>query len=331
MNNQSLNAKQDVKNVSFVSLEQAISDDKNDILSGFMEEQKTINAKYFYDHRGSVLFEKITELPEYYLTRTEKLIMKKHADEMAEVCGDGCVLIEPGSGSSEKVRILLDHLQPQSYVPIDVSGDFLEMSAKKLGSEYPWINIDAICADFSQSLIYSDNIPVGRRVFFYPGSTIGNMNPQDAVAFLKLLNDSIKQGGGEGGILIGIDLVKPASLLNSAYNDSQGVTAEFNLNVLNNINTLAHATFNTNNFSHLAQFNEEKSRIEMHLISHCNHSVRVGESLVSFKEGERIHTENSYKYTLSDIGRLAEQAELKVQRTWTDEDSLFSVHYLIPR
>lgn len=151
------------------------------------------------------------------------------------------------------------------------------------------------------------------------------------MAFLKLLNDSIQQGGGEGGILIGIDLVKSPSVLNSAYNDSQGVTAEFNLNVLNNINALAHANFNTDNFSHFAQFNEEKSRIEMHLISHYNHSVRVGESLISFKEGEQIHTENSYKYTMSDITRLAEQAELKVQQSWTDEDSLFSVHYLIPR
>ncbi|MCL9783474.1 L-histidine N(alpha)-methyltransferase [Vibrio sp. S4M6] len=328
MNNVGTNLATQSTNVSFINRYHAHHDDRENILVGLQQPQKTIDPKYFYDHYGSELFEKITHLPEYYITRTEKMLLQRYANDIADSCGRGCILIEPGSGNSEKVRMLLEHIQPLSYVPIDVSGQFLEMAAQKLGDEFPTIDISAICADFSHSLIYNDDIPHGRRVFFYPGSTIGNMCPEEAVEFLKSLKQIIQHGESHGGVIIGIDLVKPQSVLHAAYNDAQGVTAEFNLNVLSHVNTKANANFKLENFRHSAHFNHYKSRIEMHLVSRCRHTVKVGDHVISFDEGESIHTENSYKYTLETIRDLAEEAGFSVQKSWVDDDSLFSLHYM---
>lgn len=316
---------QTLDNVFFEDQQPAHSDSRSELLAGLQRQQKQINPKYFYDAPGSELFEQITQLPEYYPTRTEIAILNKHAAEIAQRCGSNCVLIEPGSGSSEKVRLVLDTLRPAAYVPLDISADFLYESAVKLGAEFPWLNIHAICADFSEQWQARANIPVGRRVIFYPGSTIGNMEPQDAQLFLSNLRRWI---GADGGILIGVDLHKSEDLLHAAYNDSKGVTAEFNLNILNSMNKLVDANFRPQDFSHRAFYNQKLKRIEMHLVSKEAQTVKVNGSSIAFAKGETLHTENSYKYSLESFTALSRAAGFSLQQSWLDDENLFSVHYL---
>ena len=301
------------------------SNKHTEILAGLLQEQKSIDPKYFYDTRGSELFEQITNLPEYYPTRTERQILKSNAKPMAECCGQNCVLIEPGSGSSEKVRLLLDTLEPAAYVPMDISAEFLKNSAIKLGEEYPWLHVHAVCTDFSNQQDLPGGLPAGKRVVFYPGSTLGNMNPSEASTFLKHLGRWLKD---DGGILIGIDMHKSPQILHAAYNDQQAVTAAFNLNILSNINVLTGSEFDLGNFSHRAFYNQEEYRIEMYLVSKLDQVVRVSDTDISFSRGETIHTENSYKYTIENFKKIVHRAGLTIRSSWLDDQHLFSVHYL---
>jgi len=312
-------------NVVLSDLNPRVRDKRSEIFEGLSQAQKRIDPKYFYDARGSALFERITGLPEYYPTRTERGILASNANEMAESCGQNCVLIEPGSGSSEKVRLLLDALQPAAYVPMDISADFLEQSAIQLAEEYPWLQVYAVCADFASLEKMPEVLPDGRFVVFYPGSTLGNMKPDEAIVFLRRLGRWLN---GDGGILIGVDLHKSTRTLEAAYNDGQGVTAQFNLNVLHHINELTDADFDPGAFSHRAFYNEEKQRIEMHLVSKLDQVVKLGDDHIGFTRGETIHTENSYKYTSEKFSEVAQVAGFEIRSSWYDEQNLFGVHYL---
>jgi dimethylhistidine N-methyltransferase len=312
-------------NVLFEDQQPAHSDSRAELLAGLRQPQKQINPKYFYDARGSELFEQITQQHEYYPTRTEITILNDYAAEIAHYCGSDCVLIEPGSGSSEKVRLLLDTLQPAAYVPVDISAEFLYESALRLGREFPWLSIQAICADFADQWQARTELPAGRRVIFYPGSTIGNMEPGVAQVFLSDLRRWI---GDDGAVLVGVDLHKSEQVLNAAYNDARGVTAEFNLNILSAMNTLIDADFQRQDFSHRAFYNRDLKRIEMHLVSKNAQTVSLNGSAIEFDEGETLHTENSYKYTLEGFAALSAAAGFKLEKSWLDEEQLFSVHYL---
>ena len=312
-------------NVFFEDQLPSPSDSRAELLAGLQQPQKMINPKFFYDARGSELFEQITQLPEYYPTRTERAILVENAAEIAECCGSDCVLIEPGSGSSEKVRLLLDALRPVAYMPLDISAEILYESALKLGREFPWLSVYPICTDFSDHWKMHAELPAGRRVVFYPGSTIGNLEPQDAQVFLSELHQWI---GDDGGVIIGVDLHKSEKLLNAAYNDAGGVTAEFNLNILNSVNKLTDGDFRLQSFSHRAFYNRELSRIEMHLESKESQVVKVNGSSIVFRKGETLHTENSYKYSLESFAALTYAAGLTLNNSWVDEENLFSVHYL---
>ena len=313
------------QNLSFTDLHPSMGDSRTEILAGLSAENKTVNPKWFYDERGSELFDAITRLPEYYPTRTEKQILSDNATAIGQRCTEDCILLEPGSGSSEKVRLLLEAVKPAAYVPLDISADFLRSAATELATEYPWLSIDAICADFSNDWSFAEKLPAGKRIVFYPGSTIGNLEPDAASAFLSQLREVVGDGGGA---IIGVDLHKSTDVLNAAYNDSAGVTAAFNLNLLHRLNTIMDAAFDPSQFRHEAFYNEQARRVEMHLVSTVKQSVRVNGTHVDFEQGETLHTENSYKYTIDDFADLAAGAGLMPEQTWTDEDQLFSVHYL---
>jgi dimethylhistidine N-methyltransferase len=312
-------------NVVFEDQQPARTESRAELLAGLRMDQKQVNPKYFYDARGSELFEQITRQQEYYPTRTEMRILSNYAAEIADHCGADCVLIEPGSGNSEKVRLLLNAIRPAAYVPVDISAEFLHEAAVKLGLEFPWLRIHAICADFGSQWQARTVLPAGRRVVFYPGSTIGNMEPRDARGFLSGLRQWI---GKDGGILIGVDLHKSEQLLNAAYNDSSGITAEFNLNILNSLNRMLDGDFREQAFSHRAFYNDELKRIEMHLVSRESQVVELNGSSIQFDKGETLHTENSYKYTLEGFSELSEAAGLVLEKSWLDENKLFSTHYL---
>ena len=314
-------------NVSFLDKHPAMGDSREELLHGLQQAQKSINPKYFYDHRGSQLFDQITRLPEYYPTRTEIEILTRYRREISAACETGCLFIEPGSGNCEKARLLLNDLRPSAYVPVDISADFLQGAATQIGSEYPWLTVRAVCADFNHSWSFVEDLPEGKRVVFYPGSTIGNLEPGAAVAFLKRVRKVL---GVNGGALMGVDLHKSSERLNAAYNDSAGVTAQFNLNILRRVNELLDAEFEPDSFRHHAFYDGEKQRIEMHLISERAQTVLCNGTPIDFAQGESIHTENSYKYTLQGFTELAQSAGLCIEHSWLDDEELFSVHYLKP-
>jgi L-histidine N-alpha-methyltransferase len=301
-----------------------------DVLRGLRAPKKELPCKYFYDEAGSALFEQITELEEYYPTRTELGIMERHAAEMAGLLGTRCLLIEYGSGSSLKTRYLLDQLRdPAGYVPIDVSGEYLEDSARVLNEEYPDVEVLPLCADFTRALgLPACRKAATRRVVYFPGSTLGNFAPEAA---LTLLRQTAALCGCGGGFLLGIDLQKDPRVIEAAYNDRQGVTAAFNRNILVRINRELDADFDVEQFAHKAYYNVAHGRLEMHLVSGCDQVVRIGGRLFSFVKGESIHTENSYKYSVSALTALAETAGYRVERVWMDERQYFSVVYLVPR
>jgi len=298
-----------------------------ELLGGLRKSPKQLSPMWFYDEFGSQLFERICRLPEYYLTRTELGIMHRHADDMARHIGPGAALIEPGAGSSEKTRLLLDRLQsPSSYVPIDISRDFLLQSAKALARDYPSLRIVPVCADFTEPF----ELPVQvswaqRRVVYFPGSTIGNFEPEAAQRMLDTMRSII---GRQGAILIGIDLKKDPDVLFHAYNDAEGVTAQFNLNALRHINRKLGADFDLTGFEHRALWAEEHGRIEMHLISRRDQRVRIGTQEIEFRRGEYLRTEYSHKYTREGIAAMARAAELTVAHVWMDEKQWFSVQLL---
>lgn len=296
-----------------------------EVIEGLLQEQKVLPAKYFYDHIGSQLFEQITQQPEYYPTRTELAILEQHRAEIARSIGDVHTLIEYGSGSSRKIQMLLEtftHLD--TYMPIDISKDFLMESARQLSERYPALHIKAVCGDYSQSI----SLPVEesqKRVIFFPGSTIGNFEPEEAMRFLRHSSRILETGDG---FLIGVDLKKSVDVLERAYNDAAGVTAAFNLNMLTHLNQMLEGTFDVTRFEHHAFYNEEKGRIEMHLRSQLDQLVQVGDVTVPFKQGETIHTENSYKYSKEEFETLARQSGFHSVNCWIDDDERFSVHYL---
>lgn len=314
-------------NVSFHDEHPKPGDGRAAILEGLLASPKRTDPMWFYDQRGSELFDEITRLPEYYPTRTETSILRKHADSISACCPADCTLIEPGSGSSDKVRLLLDDLRPATYVPIDISADFLRQAASVLGTDYPWLDVAAVCADFKAGWSFLEDRPPERRIVFYPGSTIGNLEPGVAQQFLAGLRDLVSQGGG---VLLGVDTHKETSILNAAYNDTAGVTAAFNFNVLRRLNAIAEADFDLSAFRHHAFYNEALRRIEMHLVSERAQDVTVADRTIHFEAGESIHTESSYKYSEADLARLARGAGLDIVRSWYDADRLFGVHFLKP-
>jgi len=295
------------------------------VLAGLRETRKRISPKYFYDDTGSLLFEEITRQPEYYPTRTERRILSEHAADMAAAIGTGTVLMEPGAGSCEKVRLLLDALKPAAYVPIDIAGDFLQRSASALQREFPWLRITALRADFAAMPSLPADLTDGPRTLFYPGSTLGNFSPLHATSFLRHAKRLVGTGGK---LLIGVDLDKDSTTLNRAYNDSAGVTARFNLNILNHLNRILPADFQPSQFSHVAFYNRDCHRIEMHLESRTDQTVSAAGSTIHFTAGERIHTEISCKYSVESFTALAAAAGLNVRECWRDNDNLFAVFLL---
>lgn len=299
----------------------------DEALAGLRSDPKTLPSKYFYDARGSELFDAICNLEEYYLTRTELAIMQDHVVEMADRLGPGCLIVEYGSGSSLKTRILLARMKaPAGYVPIDISREHLLASAADLQREFPAIEIFPICADYTDVIeLPSANRSVRRIAVYFPGSTIGNFSPSDAGQFLRRM---AAVSGRGGALLIGVDLDKDPDVLVAAYNDAEGITAAFNRNLLRRMNRELGANFKLSAFEHDAVFNEPKGRIEMYLVSTADQKVTIGDETIQFRRGERICTEYSQKYTLEEFASIAESAGFRVEQVWTDSEKFFSVQYL---
>jgi dimethylhistidine N-methyltransferase len=301
----------------------------SDVLGGLRRPHKRLPCKYFYDAEGSRLFDAICRLPEYYPTRTELAILRTHAGDMARRLGPKVALIEYGSGASIKTRLVLDALDhPAAYLPIDISCEHLHASAAALAKDYPQVIVRPICADFTRPVVLPQDLPPGvRRVVYFPGSTIGNFAPPQAV---RLLRGMARLAGRGGGVLLGADLIKEPRILEHAYDDDAGVTAKFNLNMLARINRELAGTFDLAQFRHHALYNPKFGRVEMHLISGRRQTVRIAGQPIEFAEGESIHTESSYKYTIDSLRALATRAGLRSQHAWTDPRRWFSVHYLTP-
>jgi len=301
---------------------------RREVISGLQKPQKELPCKYFYDDQGSRLYERICALDEYYLPRTEIGIMNTYVEEIVELLGSGLLLIEYGSGSSTKTRILLDHLEELvAYVPIDISREQLLRVAMELKRYYPQLDILPVCADFTNIFeIPNINQPYHRRVVYFPGSTIGNFNPVQA---RHLLENILRICGPDGGLLIGVDLEKDPEVLNRAYNDNQGVTAAFNLNILKRINRELGGDFQPECFEHYSFYNPQESRVEMHLVSRKDQTVHLDDVTIPFVQGETIWTESSYKFNLTDFKQMAADAGFRVDRVWMDEQQWFSVQYLV--
>lgn len=298
-----------------------------EIISGLRQEEKTISPKYFYDERGSRLFDEITRLPEYYLTSTELKIMQDNIGEMVSLIGGHASLIEFGSGSSYKTRILLEHLDElAAYVPVDVSEDHLLASAEEIRSKFPHIDVLPVVADFTRKFdLPTPKVMPVRNIAYFPGSTIGNFERDDALDLLRVMHHEAKEGGA---LLIGVDLKKDPEIIEAAYNDSAGVTAEFNTNILKHLNNDYDADFDVDAFTHDAEYDEDEGRVVIRLISDKEQTASVGEEDFHFDEGESILTEYSHKYTLEDFAQMAQSAGFEVARVWTDADELFSVQFL---
>lgn len=313
--------------IQLYDFEPRVSNVLTEVLVGLSKSQKTLPPKLLYDRRGSELFEDICKLEEYYPTRAENEILSKNAKGMARLIGEDALIIEPGSGSAEKVRHLLSCLKnPSGYVPIEISKEILLRTTAELHEEFPKLDVVPVCADFTQEL----ELPItvgsrsGKKVIFFPGSTIGNLTPQEAIQFLKKFGKMVGVGGG---LLIGVDMKKDHQAFKLAYDDPQGVTAEFNLNLLERLNREVGAGFELNNFKHDAFYNEDQGRVEMHLISKIPQLVKVNQTVFRFKEGETIHTESSYKYTVPEFTELCAKTRFVLKENWHDAHNLFSVYY----
>ncbi len=296
-----------------------------DVVEGLQRDPKSVPSKYFYDRRGSELFERICELDEYYLTRTELSILYCHARDMADAIGPGCLLIEPGSGNSRKVRLLLEHLRdPAGYVPVDISTEHLSRWAARLGKDFPGLHIVPVAGDFCAEFDVPRVPGVKRRVVFFPGSTIGNFTPDDATSWLARMARLAEIGGG---LLIGVDLKKDTDVLEAAYNDRAGVTRDFNMNMLLRLRRELGADVEPGRFEHRAFYNDAEGRIEMHLVSSAQQTIRLDHTTVELAPGETIHTENSYKFDLEQFREVAADAGWKRRAYWTDDEQLFSVQF----
>lgn len=300
--------------------------DLAEIHAGLARTPKTLSPKFFYDDRGSRLFDRITELPEYYLTSTEVGIMEANVGEIARLVGPEASLIEFGSGSSVKTRILLEHLDSlAAYVPVDISRDHLVAAAEELARDFPHIEVLPVAADFTQPFdLPQPKVMPRRNIVYFPGSTIGNFLPKSAQSLLQVM---YQEAGEDGALLIGVDLEKDREILERAYNDSAGITAAFNLNMLRRINAEFDADFNVSQFAHRAMYNEEFGRIEMHVVSREDQTVTVAGVPFRIAKDESIRTECSHKYTVEEFGEMVARAGFRVKRVWTDESELFSVQY----
>jgi dimethylhistidine N-methyltransferase len=314
--------------ISFIDLKPDSASFLEDVIAGLSRRRKALSPKYFYDERGSALFEAICELPEYYPTRTEMAMLQMHAGEMARCLGPDCLLIEYGSGSGRKTRVLLGALKPAAYIPIDIAAGQLQSWADSVAQQFPELRIVAVCADYSRefTLPHSVDFRGHRRVVYFPGSTIGNLTVTEARSFLRRARALTGTGGA---MLVGVDLKKDHARLHAAYNDAQGVTAAFNLNLLARINRELDGDFDLTSFRHHAFYNARLGRIEMHLVSLREQKVSVAGRGFAFRAGERLHTENSYKYSVAEFQALARAVGFAPERSWTDADQLFAVHYLV--
>jgi dimethylhistidine N-methyltransferase len=297
-----------------------------DLVTALAIRPRSISPKYFYDAQGSALFDRICELPEYYPTRTELAILSRHAGEIARHMGPRAEIVEFGAGSLRKVRLLLDAMErPARYLPIDISGEHLARSAAALQRDYHGLDVQPVVADYTQRLLLPAALPgAGRRVGFFPGSTIGNFAPQEALHFLQVAAQVLRGGA----LLLGADLIKEPAVLHAAYNDAQGVTAAFNLNLLARANRELGTDFVLEQFAHSAFYNAPQQRIEMHLVSRRRQPVALDGRLFELDEGETLHTENSYKFTIDGLRTLALRAGFRPGPVWTDEDRWFCVHWL---
>ncbi len=309
--------------------QQIVPDDELDeLIDGLRQPEKMISPKYFYDERGSQLFDEITRLPEYYPTETELGIMRDNIGEIASLVGKQASLIEFGSGSSLKTRILLEHLDElAAYVPVDISEDHLLQSARQIREDFPDLDVLPVVADFTQpfQLPTPEVMPV-RNVVYFPGSTIGNFTHDAAHELLLVMHE---EAGAGGALLIGVDLQKDPEIIERAYNDSAGLTAEFNRNMLRHLNREFGADFDLDAFAHSAEYNEEEGRIEIRLVSEQDQEFTVGDEPFSIGKNEAILTEYSHKYTLDGFAAMAEAAGFRVERVWMDDERLFSVQYLV--
>ena len=298
------------------------------MISGLSDRPKRLPCKFFYDERGSRLFDRICELDAYYPTRTEIGLLKDNAEHISRLIGPGAHLIELGSGASIKIRMLLDAIPDLAqYTAVDISREFLVESTEALARDYPDVSVLAVCADFTRTFEVPnpEHRPEAQRVAFFPGSTIGNFHPEEALALLQRIRTML---GSDGGLLIGTDLKKNPDTLYAAYNDTDGVTAEFNLNLLNRINAELDGSFDIDGFDHHAPYLEKDGKIEMRLISKRDQRASVGPKEFFFRAGEYIHTENSYKFTVQQFRRLCARAGFAFRKCWTDSDNLFGLHYL---
>ncbi len=313
--------------VRLTDFEPEVDDFAEDVQRGLAATPKQLHPKYFYDAAGSKLFDRICATPEYYPTRTEIAIMERYAGEMAALAGPRVRLVEFGSGSSVKTRLLLAHLeQPVAYMPVDISRDHLMDVAKELAAAYPQVQVLPICADFTTPFTLPEpKRHPARTLVYFPGSTIGNFEPAEALGLLRRIANL---AGDHGGVLIGADLQKDIGVLETAYNDADGITAAFNFNLLSRINEELGGDFDPQRFRHHAFYNEDLNRIEMHLESLAEQTVTVAGQSYDFAAGETIHTESSHKYTEPQFAQLAAAAGMRVRHVWKDDDGLFSVQYL---
>jgi len=313
--------------IEFHDLHPTPADFAAEVLAGLRRRPRYIPPKFFYDARGSQLFDQITALPEYYLTRAEVEVLTANAQEIARRVGTGSLLVEPGGGSCAKVRILLEGLRPCAYVPMDISREHLRAAAEQVAAEFPWLEVHASCTDFTRAMTLPDSAPEpeGPRVAFFPGSSIGNFDPAGAVGFLAAVAELVGPGGF---LLIGADRKKDKAILDAAYDDAAGVTAAFNLNLLERMNRELDADFDRPAWRHRAFYDEAKGRIEMHLVSLRPQTVHVAGEAFAFEAGETIHTENSYKYGIEEFQTLAARAGFRPEAVWTDARGLFAVHLL---
>ena len=297
-----------------------------DVIGDLSRQPKRLSPKYFYDATGSELFEQITLLPEYYPTRTELSILRDRGSAIAATVPKGAALVEFGAGATTKVRLLLAECAFAAYVPVDISGDFLQAQADRLRKDFPALGVYPVAADFTAPFALPDAVAAMPKVGFFPGSTLGNFEPHEACAFLRSARDILGHGAQ---MVIGVDLEKDERMLSRAYNDAAGVTARFNLNVLHRINGELGGNFDLSAFTHRAIYNRERHRIEMHLLSRKAQTVGVLGHSFSFRAGESIHTENSYKYSLERFAALARGSGWTPRECWTDSARMFSVHALV--
>jgi dimethylhistidine N-methyltransferase len=309
----------------FFDFEPDVADMREEVLAGLHARPKRLPPKYFYDEAGSKLFEAITQLPEYYLTRTELSLFDEHLDELAGAVGKGVCLVEYGSGTSLKIRKLLGRARPAAYVPVDISAGHLLAQSRALHRDHPWLDVFPACADFTTAFELPEPVRDLPRVGFFPGSSIGNFDAGGAVTFLRNARRTL---GAGARLLVGVDRKKSRRVLEAAYNDAAGVTARFNLNMLAHVNRRLGADFDLDAFAHEAGYDEAAGCIRMFLRSRVDQQVSVAGEAISFAAGERIHTENSHKYDLGEFAGLAARGGFAVERMWTDRDAWFALFLL---